>query len=121
MAHLRTVSYSVSALLLALNPFLPIFAHPPSEFSDSETTLETVTVEPPVGDPLDETSSASQNTVHKEDIERRPLLRTGELAEVVPGLIATQHSGGGKANQFFCAGSTWITAPISRPNTTACR
>ena len=34
----------------------------------------------------------------------RPVLRTGELLEVVPGLIVTQHSGDGKANQYFLRG-----------------
>ncbi len=33
-----------------------------------------------------------------------PVLRTGELLEVVPGLIVTQHSGDGKANQYFLRG-----------------
>jgi hypothetical protein len=32
------------------------------------------------------------------------VLRTGEVLEVVPGLIVTQHSGDGKANQFFLRG-----------------
>jgi hypothetical protein len=32
------------------------------------------------------------------------LLRPGELAEVMPGLAATQHSGSGKAHQFFLRG-----------------
>jgi len=32
------------------------------------------------------------------------VLRTGELLEVVPGLIVTQHSGDGKANQYFLRG-----------------
>ena len=36
--------------------------------------------------------------------EYRPLARIGELVEVVPGAIATQHSGFGKANQFFLRG-----------------
>ncbi|MDB2376245.1 Plug domain-containing protein, partial [Gammaproteobacteria bacterium] len=34
----------------------------------------------------------------------RPLLRVGEVLETVPGLVATQHSGSGKANQFFLRG-----------------
>ncbi|WP_438865440.1 TonB-dependent receptor [Neptunicella sp.] len=34
----------------------------------------------------------------------RPLLRTGELMELVPGMVATQHSGSGKANQYFLRG-----------------
>ncbi|WP_425997995.1 hypothetical protein [Caulobacter sp. DWR1-3-2b1] len=33
------------------------------------------------------------------EIAARPLLRNGDLLEFVPSLIATQHSGSGKANQ----------------------
>ena len=32
------------------------------------------------------------------------MLRRGEVLEVVPGLIVTQHAGGGKANQYFLRG-----------------
>lgn len=32
------------------------------------------------------------------------MLRVGEVLETVPGLVATQHSGSGKANQFFLRG-----------------
>ena len=49
-------------------------------------------------------SSASEGVVGYRDFEERPLSRVGELAENVPGLIATQHSGTGKANQFFLRG-----------------
>ncbi|MCB2067479.1 MAG: TonB-dependent receptor [Erythrobacter sp.] len=48
--------------------------------------------------------AASEGGVAGADIELRPLLRPGELLEATPGLIATQHSGGGKANQFFLRG-----------------
>ena len=34
----------------------------------------------------------------------RPILRTAELLEAVPGLIAAAHSGSGKANQYFLRG-----------------
>jgi outer membrane cobalamin receptor len=34
----------------------------------------------------------------------RPLTRPGEVLEAAPGLIATQHSGEGKANQYFLRG-----------------
>lgn len=49
-------------------------------------------------------STASEGTVGYKDFEQRPLSRVGELAENVPGLIATQHSGTGKANQYFLRG-----------------
>ncbi len=48
--------------------------------------------------------SASQGVVGAEQLEMRPVLRAGELLEVVPGLIVTQHSGDGKANQYFLRG-----------------
>jgi hypothetical protein len=48
--------------------------------------------------------SASQGRVSYIQLEKRPLLRIGELLEVVPGMIATQHSGPGKANQYFLRG-----------------
>ncbi len=48
--------------------------------------------------------AASEGGVAGADIEVRPFLRPGELLEATPGLIATQHSGGGKANQFFLRG-----------------
>ena len=43
-------------------------------------------------------------TVVAEKIEQRPVGRAGEVLETVPGLIATQHSGEGKANQYFLRG-----------------
>jgi hypothetical protein len=48
--------------------------------------------------------SASQGTVGAEQLEERPISRPGEVLESVPGLIVTQHSGEGKANQFFLRG-----------------
>jgi hypothetical protein len=48
--------------------------------------------------------SASQGTVGYADFDAIPISRIGELVENVPGLIATQHSGSGKANQFFLRG-----------------
>lgn len=48
--------------------------------------------------------SASEGMVGYDDIQLAPLLRVGELAEAVPGLVATQHSGTGKANQYYLRG-----------------
>ncbi len=48
--------------------------------------------------------SASEGIVGYADLELTPLLRVGELAEAVPGMVATQHSGTGKANQYFLRG-----------------
>lgn len=48
--------------------------------------------------------SGSQGTIGYKDFEDKPLSRVGELVENVPGVIATQHSGSGKANQYFLRG-----------------
>ncbi len=48
--------------------------------------------------------SASSGLVGYSDFEFRPLQRVGELVEVVPGMVAAQHSGEGKANQYFLRG-----------------
>jgi outer membrane receptor protein involved in Fe transport len=48
--------------------------------------------------------SSSEQNVSGEDVNARPFSRPAEALEVVPGLIITQHSGDGKANQYFLRG-----------------
>jgi hypothetical protein len=48
--------------------------------------------------------SGTQGTVGAMEIQDRPILRSGEVLETVPGLIITQHAGGGKANQYYLRG-----------------
>jgi outer membrane receptor protein involved in Fe transport len=48
--------------------------------------------------------SSTQGTVTRAQLETRPVMRTGELLETVPGLVVTQHAGDGKANQYFLRG-----------------
>jgi hydrogenase/urease accessory protein HupE/outer membrane receptor protein involved in Fe transport len=48
--------------------------------------------------------SASQGSVGQAQLKYRPITRPGEVLETVPGLIATQHSGEGKASQYFLRG-----------------
>ncbi|MBL8491808.1 MAG: TonB-dependent receptor, partial [Rhodocyclaceae bacterium] len=69
--------------------------------------------------------SASEGTVTKEQLATRPLLRPGEVLEIVPGLIISQHSGDGKANQYYLRGfnldhgtdcATWVMGmPANMP------
>nr|WP_232364548.1 TonB-dependent receptor [Salinimonas lutimaris] len=48
--------------------------------------------------------SASQGWVDGQELTDRPMLRTGEMLEFIPGMMVTQHSGSGKANQYFLRG-----------------
>ncbi len=53
---------------------------------------------------IGEADTASQGQANNEELLERPYLRRGELLEVIPGVIITQHSGDGKANQYFVRG-----------------
>jgi len=57
-----------------------------------------------IGGPLLTVDSASAGILTGAQINSRPVTRPGEVLEAVPGLIVTQHSGEGKANQFFLRG-----------------
>ena len=48
--------------------------------------------------------AASAGSIGQKSIEDRPLVRPAEVLELVPGVIVTQHSGAGKANQYFLRG-----------------
>jgi hypothetical protein len=48
--------------------------------------------------------SATQGATGAAQLAERPILRSGEILETVPGVIITQHAGGGKANQYFLRG-----------------
>jgi hypothetical protein len=49
-------------------------------------------------------SAASQGLVTAGKLAARPLLRAGDVLESVPGLLISQHSGEGKANQYYLRG-----------------
>jgi hypothetical protein len=48
--------------------------------------------------------AASEGTIGPQEIAARPILRPGEVLEAIPGLVITQHSGEGKANQYYLRG-----------------
>jgi outer membrane cobalamin receptor len=48
--------------------------------------------------------SATQGAITARQLDARPMMRTGEVLETVPGLVISQHSGEGKANQYYLRG-----------------
>jgi len=84
------------------------FAEPASSFADDDvpaTELAETRVYAEVQpDQRAQADAASAGVVTQDEIEYRPISRPAEVLEVVPGLIATQHSGDGKANQYFLRG-----------------
>ncbi len=48
--------------------------------------------------------AASQLRVTGDELLARPVTRPGEIVEAAPGLVAIEHSDGGKANQYYLRG-----------------
>nr|MDP9105400.1 TonB-dependent receptor [Candidatus Eremiobacteraeota bacterium] len=57
-----------------------------------------------IDDLIGTASSAAEGFVGHTELEERPILRPGELLETVPGVVISQHSGEGKANQYYLRG-----------------
>jgi len=92
------IKKSVTCLLLAGQ----IFAQ--ESFNKEISTDEPIVVVGKSADLIGYSSSATQGTANWDELSQRPTLRRGELLEVVPGMVITQHAGGGKANQYFLRG-----------------
>ena len=52
----------------------------------------------------EQTTAASEGVIEQKELVLRPLKRAGDVLESVPGVIVTQHSGEGKANQYYLRG-----------------
>ena len=99
---------------------LPAFPH-----TEGEAQLKDVTVQGTREDLQGTADSASEGIVTSKQLRTRPVLRAGDVMESVPGLVATQHAGEGKANQYFLRGfnldhgtdfATWVDGvPINFP------
>src|SRR5665213_1012397 len=91
----RTGGWLLAALLLLPGPA----AQAAEEVdANADAMLQEVTV---VAKGVSNMDVASAGDVSQEQLAAQPLLRPGAVLENVPGLIVTQHSGEGKANQYF--------------------
>jgi len=93
---------------LAVAIFALIGAHPnlSAQNPQNEETdaLEEVLVEGRRQDLIGQVRSASEGVIGQEQLALRAISRPGDVMEAIPGLIMTQHSGSGKANQMFLRG-----------------
>ncbi len=88
----RCVFYCCASALLWCT--LPVLGH----------DLPSVDVVGPHDQGLGLSEAASQGVVGAELLRSRVLLRPAEVLEFIPGMVVTQHSGDGKANQYFLRG-----------------
>ena len=79
-------------------------ANPPDAAASRDQQLETTVITGHYDNGVGTSDAASQGRITAKLIENRPTLRTGEIMELIPGLIVSQHSGEGKANQYYLRG-----------------
>lgn len=102
---LSRMLFLLPLLLLPATAGLRAQAPAPGQLpSDSVPVLRPITVTGRADNLIGRARTASEGYVGAADLKSRPLLREGELLEAVPGVIVTQHSGDGKANQYFLRG-----------------
>ena len=92
----RETTAGDTVLRLALNADVVVTA--------AATFRNIVDIENPAEDVVGIAAAASQGAITARQLETRPVMRPGEVLEAVPGLIASQHSGEGKANQYYLRG-----------------
>jgi outer membrane receptor protein involved in Fe transport len=90
-------------LLFAIASNKATFAEPESGLAESPTEQIMITAQN-YNNGIGTSDAASAGTILSDLVESRPALRPGEVLELVPGMIVTQHSGDGKANQYFLRG-----------------
>jgi len=100
--HPKTWGAATAAALLAAVP-VPSTAQPQAAAAASEAA-QTVTIQGHYDNAVGTSDAASQGVIGAALLKSRPALRPGEVLEFVPGVIVTQHSGDGKANQYFLRG-----------------
>ena len=103
--YMKNFTYSL-LLLLAFN-LVPAAAQLITSNNSSNNdamTLGTVVVQGHYANGVGSSDSSSSGTISGQLVEDMPLLRPGQVLEDVPGMVVTQHSGDGKANQYFLRG-----------------
>jgi hypothetical protein len=87
-----------SACGAALLLFLALGAHAAETTELLAQPLDSITV---VAAGVSNMTAASMGDITQAQLQSEPLLRPAAILENIPGLIVTQHSGEGKANQYF--------------------
>ena len=75
-----------------------------SESKKATTQLPEIVVEERSDSMIGIADTSTQGTIGALELSERPISRPGEVLEAMPGVIVTQHSGDGKANQYFLRG-----------------
>ncbi|MBV9718716.1 MAG: TonB-dependent receptor [Candidatus Eremiobacteraeota bacterium] len=115
----------VFSVALAPTPSPGPSAKPARKYARAYKTIGHVTSRGRNQNLVGKVAAASVGTIDQEQIKTRPFLRPGEILEAIPSLLISQHSGEGKANQYYLRGfqldhgtdleSTIAGTPINLP------
>lgn len=102
---------SITSRLLSWQVFLPFCCafqvHAgvvPNDTNPADVTMPTINVISHYDTSIGNSDAASQGVIKGALLADIPILRPGEVLENIPGMVVTQHSGDGKANQYFLRG-----------------
>ncbi|HXE79747.1 MAG TPA: TonB-dependent receptor [Vicinamibacterales bacterium] len=101
--HRRTVSVPAGASI-TVDAVLTLSLRADVIVTGTSTFRHVAEVEDPSANLVGIAAAASQGAVTAAQLDVRPVMRVGEVLETVPGLIVSQHSGEGKANQYYLRG-----------------
>ena len=98
--------------LMFLSPFISQAAIEQPAITKEDNPIQTTNTLPEVlieatrmyDNAVGSSSAASEGVVRSENLQNLPLLRPGDALDTIPGMVVTQHSGDGKANQYFLRG-----------------
>jgi outer membrane receptor protein involved in Fe transport len=97
-------SIAVGADTLTIDAVLHLVLSADVTVTGKSTFTNLVDAPAPEQDLVGIAQSASQGAVTARQLETRPIMRPGDVLETVPGVVISQHSGEGKANQYYLRG-----------------
>jgi hypothetical protein len=99
----RTVDVTAGQSV-TVNIFMTLSLNADVVVTGTRTFRNIAEVENPAENLVGIAASASQGAITAAQLDARPIMRSGEVLETVPGMVISQHSGEGKANQYYLRG-----------------
>jgi len=100
----RSVGVGASRTATALDVVLRFVLSADVTVTAKRTFTNLADAQAPAEDLVGIAQSSSQGAISARQLDARPIMRSGEVLETVPGVIISQHSGEGKANQYYLRG-----------------
>ena len=100
----RPLTVAATGTHAPINAVLHLSLNADITVTGKRTFANLADVERPAENLVGIAQSASQGAITARQLDARPIMRTGEVLETVPGVVISQHSGDGKANQYYLRG-----------------